>query len=541
MLAKRIHDTQSMAMAPQQTTVAGLLNPQPPQPQGQPQGQPQDQQGLAGIAPQGQPPMGDPMQGQPPMDPMQGQGLEALAQQDQPMEEQPMEEPMMAANGGLMNINLPDDYYDEDSYAHGGIAHYAVGGFGETYDAVKKRLAGAYNSLGADKAIKEAKRMWEEEGSPAAQEFLNTVGEIPGKIPGVVGGGLSKVGEISGAMGKGFGSDFSRIGKAADKFAEQDENRTGFGQTIAELPADLIHTPRNVLNYAERFISPDVVDYFTKTQKEVADAKRIADQRNKALDQEDKDDAYTNRKGNRYTPTKVADLTAPKPPAPKGLAQLQEIDKSTIRARTPEKVDYMAKAKEMYADVPSSGMTDEEMAKDKEQRKYEALMQFGLNLAGTKNSSFLGGVGEAGTATMPAIIEARTSQNEAKAARRKEDRDMKIAQIQTATGLERNAVEDLFKERELTNQFNLTNAQIKNLGKSSNIIELLQTNRPLGEEILRLQSTKGLGQDAKLRGLIALLNSAEDEDKPAIQEEIDKMLKGDAPTIQDFDTLTLNN
>lgn len=135
MLAKRIYDTQSMAMSPQQTTVAGLLNPQPPQPQGQPQqpqgqmqgqpqGQPQDQQGLAGIAPQGQP-MGDPMQ--PPIDPMQAQGLEALAQQDQPMEEQPIEEPMMAANGGLMNINLPDDYYDEDSYAHGGIAHFYEG------------------------------------------------------------------------------------------------------------------------------------------------------------------------------------------------------------------------------------------------------------------------------------------------------------------------------------------------------------------------------------------------------------------------------
>jgi len=122
MLAKRIHDAQSMAMAPQQTTVEGLFNPQLKPPQGQMQGQGQPQ-GLAGIAPQGQP-MGDPMQGQPPMDPMQAQGLEALAQQDQPMEEQPM----MAANGGLMNINLPDDYYDEDSYSHGGIAYFTPGG-----------------------------------------------------------------------------------------------------------------------------------------------------------------------------------------------------------------------------------------------------------------------------------------------------------------------------------------------------------------------------------------------------------------------------
>jgi hypothetical protein len=101
---------QSQGQPPRPQGLAGLA------PQGQPmgdpmQGQPQDQQGLAGIAPQGQP-MGNPMQGQqppPPMDPTQGQ------------------QPMMAANGGLMNINLPDDYYDEDSYAHGGIAHFAGG------------------------------------------------------------------------------------------------------------------------------------------------------------------------------------------------------------------------------------------------------------------------------------------------------------------------------------------------------------------------------------------------------------------------------
>jgi hypothetical protein len=171
MLAKRIYDTQSMAMAPQQTTVAGLLNPMPPQGQPQqPQGQPQDQQGLAGIAPQGQP-MGDPMQPpmgdpsmaspmQPPMDPMQAQGLEALTQQDQPMEEQPMEELMMAANGGLMNINLPDDYYDEDSYSHGGIAHFAAGDQAllDPFIREKRDTRPAYEVLGLNKPIEIASR-----------------------------------------------------------------------------------------------------------------------------------------------------------------------------------------------------------------------------------------------------------------------------------------------------------------------------------------------------------------------------------------------
>ena len=183
MLAKRIYDTQSMAMSPQQTTVAGLLNPMPPQPQGQPQqpqgqmqgqpqGQPQDQQGLAGIAPQGQPmgdpmqpPMGDPSMGnpmQPPMDPMQAQGLEALTQQDQPMEEQPMEEPMMAANGGLMNINRPDDYYDEESYSHCGIAHFAAGEQAlldlERMRDKRPERQKTYQALGLDKPFEIASR-----------------------------------------------------------------------------------------------------------------------------------------------------------------------------------------------------------------------------------------------------------------------------------------------------------------------------------------------------------------------------------------------
>jgi hypothetical protein len=517
MLAKRIYDTQSIAMAPQQTTVDGLLNPQPPQPQGQPQqpqgqmqGQPQDQQGLAGIAPQGQPmgdpmqpPMGDPMQGQPPMDPMQAQGLEALAQQDQPMEEQPMEEPMMAANGGLMNINLPDDYYDEDSYAHGGIAHFAAGGFGESYDAVKKRLAGVYEK---------AKRMYGEEDSPARQEFVNSA-----KLAAGVAGSPAAL-AIRAASNLGTRAR-ETLGAGADKLAEYDENRTGLEQTLAETPQFAMEAPRKLVDYGKSLIPQSYVDYLTKSQKEVADAKRVADQRNAALDQEDKDDAYTNRKGNLYTPTKVATLTAPKPAAKKGLAQLQEVDMSTMPTRTPEKVDYMAKAKEMYAGVPSSGMTDEEMAKDKEQRKYEALMQFGLNLAGTKNSSFLGGVGEAGTATMPAIIEARTSQNEAKAARRKEDRDMKIAQIQTATGLERNAVEDLFKERELANQVRLTDAQIKNLGKSSNIIELFQTDPETAMKLLRMQAEGKGGMTESQAARMATVMAQSNEDFPDMPPE----------------------
>jgi hypothetical protein len=105
-------------------------------------------------------------------------------------------------------------------------------------------------------------------------------------------------------------------------------------------------------------------------------------------------------------------------------------------------------------------------------------------------------VGEAGAATMPAIIEARTAPNAAMATRKKEDRDTKIAQIQTALGLEKDDAEKVFKQQELALkkqevalQDKLTNAQIGNLGKPDNIYDLMESNPALAEKIIGLQQT----------------------------------------------------
>jgi hypothetical protein len=119
MLGKKIHDSQAMAMAPKQTTIAGLLNPQQPQ-----------QAGLAAIGPQaGQAPMGNPMQAQ------------------------PMSQPMMAG-GGLLDIPLPYNYYNDASYSHGGIARFPDGGealLEQFRERPANRRQKAYQVFGLDK------------------------------------------------------------------------------------------------------------------------------------------------------------------------------------------------------------------------------------------------------------------------------------------------------------------------------------------------------------------------------------------------------
>jgi hypothetical protein len=441
MLAERIKG--ASAMAPQQTTIAGLLNPQPPQPQGQPQ------QGLGAIAPQEQPPM----------DPMQGQ-------QPQP--------PMMAANGGLMNINLPDDYYDEDSYAHGGVAHFQEAGL------VPKVYRGATSAEDKRKILEARLRQAQEEGD--TETFNRIIGQL------------------------------QELNTPPEDSTEFVSDVRGLGRSIKDAftPSDLT-----------KGLIGSSVDYFAKTPKQ----------------RKETEDAYFASLGvtpDTSTATPTATPTAkpqpaglPQPAAPQGLAQLQEVDMSTMPTRTPEKVDYMAKAKELYAGVPSGAMTDEEMAKDKEQRKYEALMQFGLNLAGTKNPNFLGGVGEAGAATMPAIIEARTAQNAAMATRKKEDRDTKIAQIQTALGLEKDDAEKVFKQQELAlkkqeaaDQGRYIDAKIKESRQPSSIYELYQTNPEAATRLIAIQNAKELTPTAKAGLINSLIESVTDPKQKADLQNI---------------------
>jgi hypothetical protein len=56
-----------------------------------------------------------------------------------------------------------------------------------------------------------------------------------------------------------------------------------------------------------------------------------------------------------------------------------------------------------YMDERKKLISPEAQAKDKKQAMWEALTQFGLNLASNKSPSFLQAVGEAGNATLPSL------------------------------------------------------------------------------------------------------------------------------------------
>jgi len=185
------------------------------------------------------------------------------------------------------------------------------------------------------------------------------------------------------------------------------------------------------------------VDYFSKTPKE-----RAA-----------KEEAYLS---SLYpvNPEEVPVREGVKPvsPAPTPTTGLPAIPPTTAPApqvqpaqlaKEEPPVDYMAKAKELFAGVPSASMSPEELATMKKQQGYEALMQFGANLASSKSPTFLGGLGEAAGATAPAIMEISKAQRAEQAAKKKEDREMAITQIQTALGLDRDAAEKMYKQQTL--------------------------------------------------------------------------------------------
>jgi hypothetical protein len=416
--------------------------------------QSQDQQGLASIAPQ-----------QPPMDPTQGQ------------------QPMMAANGGLMNINLPDDYYDEDSYSHGGIAHFKVG------DEVQE------DKEGTRKILEALLRQAQKDGD--IKTFERIVGQLQE---------LNTPPEDS----TEFVSDVKGLGRSIkDAFTPSDLTKGVIGSSV---------------------------DYFAKTPKQ----------------RKETEDAYFASLG--VTPdTSTATPTAkppvepqptglPQPTAPQGLAQLQEVDMSTMPTRTPEKVDYMAKAKEYFADLPSPyKRTPEELAAMKKQQGYETLMQLGAHLAGTNNPSFIGGLGEAVSKTAPYIAGISKARRDEETAYKKEDRDTKIAQIQTALGLEKDDAEKVFKQQELALkkqevalQDKLTNAQIINLGKPDNIYDLMESNPALATRLIAIQNAKELTPTAKAGLINSLIESVTDpKQKADLQNMAMSMVMGSGGMSQD--------
>jgi len=157
---------------------------------------------------------------------------------------------------------------------------------------------------------------------------------------------------------------------------------------------------------------------------------------------------------NEYDPNAPTNAK-PVAPAPTPATGLPAIPPTTAPApqvqpaKEEPPVDYMARAKELFAGVPSASMSPEELAARKKQRGFEAFMKFGADLAGSKGS-FLEGLTQAAGATAPFIAGISKEQRDEETAGKKEAREMAILQIQTALNLERDAAEDLYKQQELS-------------------------------------------------------------------------------------------
>jgi hypothetical protein len=243
------------------------------------------------------------------------------------------------------------------------------------------------------------------------------------------------------AQAEGDVATFERVIKQLQELNEPVAERSAFMQDITGFGKGLQEavTPSD-LN--KGFIAR-TMDYFSgKTPKEIAATEEKYFSKLYPVNPEE----VPVREGVKVSPapTPTTGLPAIKPtsaPAP----QVQPAQP----AKEEPPVDYMAKAKELFAGVPSASMSPEELATMKKQQGYEALMQFGASLAGSKSPTFLGGLGEAAGATAPAIAEISKAQRAEQAARKKEDREMAILQIQTALGLDRDAAEKMYKQQTL--------------------------------------------------------------------------------------------
>jgi len=184
-------------------------------------------------------------------------------------------------------------------------------------------------------------------------------------------------------------------------------------------------------------------------------------------------------------------------------------------------VDYMVKAKELFAGVPSASMSPEELAAMKKQQGYEALMQFGANLASSKSPTLLGGLGEAAGEIAPAIMEISKAQRAEQAAKKKEDREMAITQIQTALGLEKDEATRKLQNRELDINERRVVAEEAKRNIAGNIVELMQSKPDIANKLLAAQKAPTAGQQIQaLQSVLESLPLDMDEKTKKIANEI---------------------
>ena len=380
MFIDRMRGAQQQEQAPQQTVAQQVLAPQPAAPQ-MPAGA-----GLGTTPEASQLAAAYPADGAPP--PVPGP---SMPQQ---------QEPVMAADGGLMALPVDDSMF-EPSYNSGGIVAFAAG----SKDTVRSGITDEdARRLGYGSA-EEYEAFARMRGTNTGETFPVPAGEVSGQRLDI-----SPVMNIKESEGEGFGSVV----------------RPGVGGGVTEAQSASTATPpspekptlaREVTtaqsaSTATPPVRPAVTDQGPTanvaakppTDAQVADAAIAAD-------------------------PKAAEAAAKKGGIP-GLQAFVQQYKDLIGA-VPEG-EGLKEEKEYLKGLPG------ELDKRKKEDLFGALAQYGFNLAGSQSPYFLQAAGQAGAQTMPAITgaikERRGAEAEARKRRTEFDKMTRAEEIKAIEG-----------------------------------------------------------------------------------------------------------
>lgn len=363
MFIDRMRSAQQAEMTPQQTVADKVFSPQPPPPP-------------PGAMPQGAPPQGGPPQGGPP------RGGPPMPTGGAPMPPPPPPQggpPMGMAGGGLMSIPVPDAMFDEPDnggYANGGMVAFASAG-----DVRLKRLKQQYDDAVTNKASAETVNNLARQ----INNFQQDEGAAPGKGIDLAGipqtpyfnrlAGAPQVRDALGALGK-FASNYNDNPYGVKAPAVDATTPAAAPQAVAPQAAAPAAAPA-VIPTAPRTTAAVVAPQMGRRNPKAAAA------------------ATTPPKADAAAAA-AAPVAPEKTPEEYRTAGIKEFE--NMAGAAPSKYADMERARQ---EAVLKGGKDQ-----KKQDMWEALTQFGLNLASNKSPSFLQAVGEAGNATLPSIREA---------------------------------------------------------------------------------------------------------------------------------------
>ena len=427
MFIDRMRGAQQQEQAPQQTVAQQVLAPQPAAPQ-MPAGA-----GLGTTPEASQLAAAYPADGAPP--PVPGPSM-------------PQQEPVMAADGGLMSLPV-DDAMFAPSYNSGGIVAFAAGSDEPIRDSIidereRVRLRREMETRFRDNpgVMQNLAKMSPDDMRQALGEVTLTAipsseTEVTG-LNSIAGSPLVDIGDLV------YEARFDEIRRGQE--ANAPSARTPTDAEIADageagrIAGERVRGEQEPASQLISTAAPTVVDRGpaanvtarTPTNAEIADAGeagRIAGER-----------AKRERDGAPVSDAQVADAAiAADPKAAEAAAK---------KGGIPGLQAYVQQYKDLIGAVPEGEGLKEykeylkglpgELDKRKKEDLFGALTQFGFNLAGSQSPYFLQAAGQAGAQTMPAITgaikERRGAEAEARKGRAELDKMTRAEEIKAIEG-----------------------------------------------------------------------------------------------------------